>query len=82
VVRPALSSGVETIPIARDSFCGTSSYGDGEFQGVCVCLTLDVVAKIAVGVTYTLRPKNTDLTHFWTVMPGVVLNTDPNQQPR
>jgi hypothetical protein len=75
-----VSEGHETIVITRDAFCGTSAYGDGEFQGVYVCFKPDVLARIATGTTYTLRPKNSGPTYFWTVNPGVVLKTDISQQ--
>jgi hypothetical protein len=70
-----ISDGHETVRVGQDAFCGTSSYGDGEFQGFYICLKADVLRRIA-GATYTLRPNNGSRTHVWSVMPGVVLRTD------
>jgi pimeloyl-ACP methyl ester carboxylesterase len=68
-----VAAGHEKIHIGQKAFCGITTYNDGEFQGLYVCLDAELLNQIAVGVPYSLHPAKPSGTHFWSVRPDVVL---------
>ena len=67
-----IAEGHVSIPIDGQALCGSTSTGDGAFQGFYVCLGA-AADRIAAGVKYSLRPKRKSVEYFWTVLPEVVL---------
>ena len=67
------ANGLEDVHVDRQAFCGTTSFGEGEFKGFYVCLDAESANRIASGVAYSLRPKRNNEDYFWTVAPDVTL---------
>jgi pimeloyl-ACP methyl ester carboxylesterase len=68
-----VANGHAGIHIGRETFCGITSYNDGEFQGFYVCLDAAAVNQVSAGVPYSLRPRKISDVYFWTIPPHVVL---------
>ena len=68
-----VANGLEDVHVDHQAFCGTTSFGEGEFKGFYVCLDAESANQIASGVAYSLRPKRNNEDYFWTVSPGVTL---------
>lgn len=68
-----VANGREDVHVDHQAFCGTTSFGDGEFKGFYVCLDAESANRVAPGVAYSLRPKRNHEGYFWTVPPDVTL---------
>jgi pimeloyl-ACP methyl ester carboxylesterase len=72
-----VAEGRPAIHINERASCGTTSSGDGKFQGFYVCLDSAALDRIAPGVPYSLRPRKTSDKYYWTVPPDVVFVKPP-----
>jgi len=67
------AEGEKDIAISAESYPGTSSQGNGEFQAFYVRLNDSQLRQIVPGVAYRLVPLNDSKEYFWTVNDGVTL---------
>ena len=67
------AEGHPDIVITRANRRGSVSTGKGDFQAHCLMLGKDQLNSLALGVPYSLHPKNGGDTYVWIVEEGVTL---------
>ena len=70
------------VKITRESHCGTTSSGNGAFQGFYVCLNAEQIRSIDAGVEYAIVPSNASAHYAWAVRDGLRLTRPENGETR